>query len=320
MQETSQPWSTLYRLYWQMTLALALPLPLAWIFGGNTLKACAVAFWAASLVSLVGLRRWPRLAVGFHQTVALIITAAQLLAPPTSVLPGLPEASWRLAIAVFTAIGVYSQGLFLGWWGVMGATLIYLLAPTIVLPERIPLLTGLILAGVAGVGVNRLMHRLEVAQKRLTQAALNDPLTGLGNRRALELDYERYGAIARRQGLSLVLSLWDLDGLKQINDTQGHSEGDRYIQQFTEALRAELREGDALFRLGGDEFCGLHLGLIDGAAPAERVRRRFPQVSVGFAEASKQGLTAALEQADRAMYVHKHRKFSSSKMPTGKGG
>ncbi len=70
-----------------------------------------------------------------------------------------------------------------------------------------------------------LVGRLEALQRIIQNESLTDPLTGLANRRSLERDFPRFQALAAREGLSLVLSLWDLDGLKAINDREGHAAG-----------------------------------------------------------------------------------------------
>jgi len=158
---------------------------------------------------------------------------------------------------------------------------------------------------VAGVSVHWLIRRFQSLQALVQSEALTDALTGLANRRALERDFPSYQALAHREGLRLALSLWDLDGLKAVNDREGHAAGDAYLKRFARILREESREGDALYRLGGDEFVGLHLGLGDGASLEERVKRRFPGVSVGFAPAGSFPLAEVLATADRTMYQRK---------------
>ncbi|WP_053043551.1 GGDEF domain-containing protein [Thermus filiformis] len=156
--------------------------------------------------------------------------------------------------------------------------------------------------------VHLTLNRLEALQALLGTLALNDPLTGLGNRRALELDYDRYRALAQREGNALWVSLWDLDGLKAVNDREGHAAGDRHLQAFARVLKEELREGDGVYRVGGDEFAALHLGL-EGEALAERVRARFPAVSHHPSLAcAKLGAPVKRAEADARMYRQKRLK------------
>jgi diguanylate cyclase (GGDEF)-like protein len=102
---------------------------------------------------------------------------------------------------------------------------------------------------------------------QLEQAALLDPLTGVGNRRALDLMLTRAMSGARRVGSELVVVAIDLDGLKRINDSRGHAEGDRTLTSLVEAIGVGLRTSDTVFRTGGDEFAvvlqGIGLGEVD---------------------------------------------------------
>ena len=92
------------------------------------------------------------------------------------------------------------------------------------------------------------------AEQRLEEAAFVDPLTGLLNRRAMDRDLSRELAVAERHGRRLSLLIGDVDGLKKINDRQGHNAGDQALCTMAAALRSALREGDSAYRVGGDEF------------------------------------------------------------------
>lgn len=90
---------------------------------------------------------------------------------------------------------------------------------------------------------------------RLREQALTDPLTGLSNRRAMEIRLEEAVATARRHETAGCLVLLDLDGFKEVNDRLGHAAGDQLLQHLSELLRSELRATDRAYRMGGDEFC-----------------------------------------------------------------
>ena len=93
-----------------------------------------------------------------------------------------------------------------------------------------------------------------VASARLQQLALTDPLTGLGNRRAFEEDLARELAATTRHGRSLALVMADLDGLKAINERDGHGAGDVAIRSLAAAMAGAKRQQDGAYRIGGDEF------------------------------------------------------------------
>lgn len=101
----------------------------------------------------------------------------------------------------------------------------------------------------------RLLH--EAARnhgKRQEYLALNDPLTGLANRRLLADRLSMALVHARRNRSALAVLYLDLDGFKQINDTLGHGAGDALLKMVAERLVATVREEDTVARVGGDEF------------------------------------------------------------------
>ncbi|HWE69626.1 MAG TPA: GGDEF domain-containing protein [Acidimicrobiales bacterium] len=145
---------------------------------------------------------------------------------------------------------------------------------------------------------------------QLEQAALVDPLTGVGNRRALDLMLTRAMSGARRTGSGLVVVAMDLDGLKRINDSQGHAEGDRTLTSLVDAVGSGLRASDAVFRTGGDEFAvvlpGTELGHVD--ALMERILAGdTPRFTWGAAEltAEQQRPAELLDAADTDLYRHR---------------
>lgn len=110
--------------------------------------------------------------------------------------------------------------------------------------------------------------------ERLQQQAFVDALTGLLNRRALERDLRREAGRAARHHRRFSLMVIDLDGLKKVNDTQGHLAGDAYLKSMAQALRNALRIGDSAYRIGGDEFVVLLPETDEGRAEAVAHRIR----------------------------------------------
>ena len=154
---------------------------------------------------------------------------------------------------------------------------------------------------------------------QLIEAADTDYLTGLLNRRAFDLEFRDQCERARRSGLPLALVTFDLDHFKQINDRLGHAEGDRVLRDFAALLGRELRGGDTLARVGGEEFAIVlfGVGLQDGVVFAERIGHSLlafgsedrPRLStsagVAVLSPSEPGPEALLLAADRALYAAK---------------
>jgi two-component system chemotaxis response regulator CheY len=123
---------------------------------------------------------------------------------------------------------------------------------------------------------------LERLNGELTAIGLRDPLTGLGNRRALEEDLARLEARVQRYGHRYCLALLDVDHFKAYNDTYGHQAGDRVLQIVAARLRDQARTGDALYRYGGEEFLCIFPEQSPGRATiaAERMRSSLEQQAV----------------------------------------
>lgn len=123
---------------------------------------------------------------------------------------------------------------------------------------------------------------LEDANRRLQEASLTDPLTGLANRRALMQALPGLAAschVERRVPPAppqIILMIVDLDCFKPINDRHGHEAGDDVLKQVAAILRDCVRISDLTVRWGGDEFVVVYSSadLDDGAALAERIRTR----------------------------------------------
>jgi diguanylate cyclase (GGDEF)-like protein len=148
--------------------------------------------------------------------------------------------------------------------------------------------------------------------ERLQAEALTDVLTGLYNRRAWEQLLSAEEERCRRYGHPAAVIVADIDGLKRINDSQGHTAGDSLIARTAIALRGALRDGDIIARLGGDEF-GILCVECDHRGAAALIRRLHQalaasnvRASVGYSvRVPPSGLSQAHERADGAMYQNK---------------
>jgi len=162
--------------------------------------------------------------------------------------------------------------------------------------------------------------RTKRLQDLLIQYAQIDPLTELGNRRAL---LERLGQSWSRvqRGEALAFIMCDVDRFKRVNDEHGHLVGDRVLQAIAGAIKATCRQSDFPARYGGEEFAILVHGatLNEAIVLADRCRQNIAQIqltvrgaticptaSFGVADASTANSSEELiQQADRALYLAK---------------
>jgi diguanylate cyclase (GGDEF)-like protein/PAS domain S-box-containing protein len=176
--------------------------------------------------------------------------------------------------------------------------------------------------------VNAFVHDISERkdlEAQLIHQALHDPLTGLPNRSLFQDRLSHALQRCGRHGAGLAVLYLDLDGFKTVNDSLGHTAGDRLLGAVAERLRGALRTGDTIARLGGDEFAILLEETAQSAAvrSAERIqealaapftvdgRQMFVRTSIGIAQGAF-GTRAedVLRNADVAMYRAKQ---------TGKG-
>ncbi|WP_335981699.1 MULTISPECIES: GGDEF domain-containing protein [Streptomycetaceae] len=115
--------------------------------------------------------------------------------------------------------------------------------------------------------------------------AFTDPLTGLGNRRAVDVRLDEALELHRRQGVVVSLMVCDLNGLKRVNDRLGHAVGDRLLERFGSLLSlcGAMLPGSLAARLGGDEFCIVAVGQSadEVVRAADELCRRAAELEVG---------------------------------------
>lgn len=111
--------------------------------------------------------------------------------------------------------------------------------------------------------------------------ARTDPLTGAVNSRAVRVSIEQELRRACRSRKPVTLVYLDVDNFKQVNDTQGHGEGDRLLVAIAESIRGDIRHIDVLGRLGGDEFAVLmpETGEREAQLVVQRVKDRLRDVA-----------------------------------------
>lgn len=142
-----------------------------------------------------------------------------------------------------------------------------------------------------------------------------DPLTGLGNRQALEEALDKMLSMLARYGTRFSLAIIDVDQLKSVNDEQGHAQGDRVLQSIARTLDDHVRDTDTVVRYGGEEFVVLlpETEMHGGCDFAQRIRTAVEKsadipvtVTAGVARALKGDTSRKLlSRADSALYCAK---------------
>jgi len=165
---------------------------------------------------------------------------------------------------------------------------------------------------------NHMIGRIHDSEQALSMLAHEDSLTKLGNRRAFDEAFAEVSARHRRFGEETALLAVDIDHFKRVNDTYGHSAGDRVLSMIADIMTQNIRPFDKVFRIGGEEFVAILPGADSFGAVdvAERLREiiastRFEtgsgalslSVSIGVATTRQTTEPAALlEAADAALY------------------
>lgn len=153
------------------------------------------------------------------------------------------------------------------------------------------------------------------AEERLHYLSYHDQLTGLYNRRLFEEQLQRLNS---KNYFPLIITMADINGLKLVNDSFGHTVGDKYIQKVTEVLREGFREKDIICRLGGDEFIILSpntdereikelIGRINERTKLEAVNKITLSVSFGYSikDREEESILEVLKKAEDYMYKKK---------------
>lgn len=126
--------------------------------------------------------------------------------------------------------------------------------------------------------------QVELERERVERMALEDYLTNLGNRRAFRGDLRWTLAQSLRDRAPLTVMIADIDGLKRVNDTEGHERGDELLVAVARAISSSSRTSDSAYRIGGDEFALLmpSAGPEEYEAMLKRLRQSIAQVGAEF--------------------------------------
>lgn len=165
-------------------------------------------------------------------------------------------------------------------------------------------------------------------EESLHYLSTHDSLTGLYNRVYFDAEMKRLEA-SREYPVSIIVA--DVDGLKAVNDTEGHDAGDQLIKSTASAILAVFRAADVVARIGGDEFAVLlpHTDRQTAQDGVDRIRSNIESsaselhgggLSLGIATAqSGDELLSALKRADELMYLDKHQKRNKSQLNEKEG-
>ena len=195
--------------------------------------------------------------------------------------------------------------------GVVGVLAMYHATPDAFTPDHLRIL--LAVASKVALSVENALK-----YQQAESSATTDFLTGLPNARSLFVHLTQEVARCRRMKTTLAVMVCDIDGLKHINDSFGHLEGDKLLREFSTHLRDACRGYDYVARMGGDEFVVTAPGLTPQAAEEKTIRlnqaaidagrktcgRELITLSVGTAFCPDDGydVEALLAEADRRMY------------------
>ncbi len=226
-----------------------------------------------------------------------------------------------------SALAVPLQGLN----GVVGVLAMYHSTPDAFTPDHLRIL--LAVASKVALSVENALK-----YQQAESSATTDFLTGLPNARSLFMHLAQEVARCRRMKTSLAVMVCDIDGLKKINDSFGHLEGDKLLREFGTRLRDACRGYDYVARMGGDEFVVTAPGLTVEAAEEKTIRlnqvaieagrhtcgRDIITLSVGTAFCPEDGYDVEdlLAEADRRMYSVKqahHAQTAAKSTPLAQG-
>jgi|GEM_PF-2972924 len=185
--------------------------------------------------------------------------------------------------------------------------------------DRFKRITGTISSGID-------ITERKILEEKLRALSITDELTGLYNRRGFFLLAEHEMKRAKRTGRSFYLVFIDVDGLKNINDTFGHQEGDRVLKETALILQKVFRKSDVIGRIGGDEFAVIAPEATGDDRElllkrlSEAIDRRNKQsgqkteisLSAGvlkYDPSVESSIDELLSQADRLMYEDKRKKM-----------
>jgi len=176
-----------------------------------------------------------------------------------------------------------------------------------------------------GLRVVELHRQVQAKNRQLEEMALTDPLTGLANRRAMDIWITHQLSAAARHDFPIWVAICDLDHFKKVNDTYGHEAGDMVLKTFAQILKSNTRQSNICGRHGGEEFLNIitHVERDNSVIAFERIRKQMENQKftfnnqtfsvttsmgiAGFRGTRPPAFADLLAQADEALYSAKHK-------------
>lgn len=279
-----------------------------WLWGGAAIALFWVVFATLAQVDLqafnIGLCAFNALFLGL---VTLTIYKRDVAIPqyirwPAIVTSGLLILHWVLYVPVYTLV-------YPDW-----RSEAFVLGTFLVLLQYLALLSAVF---------SLFQKRLLESERKALEIAYQDPLTGLNNKRYIDVLFEQVLLLTNRANQMLAVLYIDLDKFKPINDTSGHKVGDMVLKEIAKRLKENLRSSDICARVGGDEFVVILTQIKEENYVAEIAEKLLKQLeipidvdghqynlgaSIGVSIYPQHGYDFAdlMDKADQAMYKVKH--------------
>jgi diguanylate cyclase (GGDEF)-like protein len=306
-------------------LVVALPPNLVAHSGSTRILMCATMVAGALVcVTVAWMARYPR-RPRWLATPTLAAVLASVATTTSLVSLAVNDEAFQTVNLVLTLVGaaalihLRATAVAVGVMVVGGWLLVCLLAAprALSVDSATAMAMAVVLAVILHLAGRRNVARLEAARAEIQLMAATDDLTELSNRRALLMLGSPLAEAGHRAGRDITLLYIDVDGLKEVNDSQGHAAGDALIVAFARALARVFRTADMVARTGGDEFAVLLIGCGPPEMGMLRARLDAALAQIGasascgaahlLAGDPPTSLERLIDRADLAMYAEKRR-------------
>lgn len=322
-------WSIVESAFWILCLAMSVNDPI--------FEKCRMLYMVVLALSIITLVLAAFIAPKSPNLIRFIVVAMQLILIGAGI--GLAFLQWDVRSATFIAAVLIVPVMFVTdtlqtlICVALGIVVFMIVGPNVIVPEVYSwTLKSLVIFSIAGVLIGYIINKTRFERYAFVESALElaelrnkfayfDQLTELQNRRAYS---EKIAQLATDMPPTCCVISTDINGLKQINDTYGHSAGDEIIAGAAECLRQCFEDVGEIYRLGGDEFCIIITKEVDDIT--ERLHR-LEQITADWKGKLVKGLSisygvaithnspdidSTLRAADHSMYEYKRNYYMTS--------